>query len=675
MATFTNSMPEHRLNGIKDETTRRQVVERQSVPQHCPLFYILAKKGPLTTMLHGGNSLITTFGAETLNERGPFFTHGTLGLTIANAQGNSCFVKRVVPDDATIPSLVFSLEVVATTLPAYQRNADGSVARDANGVKLLDAVATVAGHQLRWSVGPLSSTANLRGENAVAGTMVGSAGETSTVYPIFAIRDVVGANGNNTGLRLSYPGPATSSPGDLTPMEDQGAQVYRAQWMVRDNAVATPRVLSSIAAEPAVDFCLKDGAINTRTDADMGMDRITDAYAVDLKDGTPPTYGPVEEMYYYQNNLETVLNLLHAKEVTSDANITEAHLVNVFNALDINGNDHYTVRMDGGVKLNGTTTHYMTGGSDGTLNNATYDALVNTQVTTGWEDVNDPLVNEAKFPFSVIYGTGFSLATSKSILLLMGKRKDIHVAVSTQDSASPANSSSDETSLLTSLRATARLVPESTVHGTATCRAVIVGRSGKVKGSNYKGTASAIFDLIEKRAMAMGAGDGVWKEDMMYDVSPANRIVNMTDLTLPWSPRAVRSKDWELGLCYPESANMTESFWPAIQTVYDKDSSTLGDDKIMMICVDLEKKSMEVHREMEGNGSMEDGEFLAACNALMAAKTDGIYAGRCKIVPNAYYTKGDEARGFSYTMDIVMYGKGRRTVGTFNIIARRYSDL
>jgi len=676
MAAILNAAPNALNNGFKDESGRALVPEKQAVPQHCPIFYIMSERGKLVPQLTSGGPMLRSYGASTFGDRSKYFSHQTLGAKICNGNGNKIFLKRVVPADSSAGSLVFFLEVVEDTLAAYVRNADGSVVRDASGVKTLSPTATNLGYRLKWSVAPLSDITNLRGELNVTGTLTGAGGQTSTVYPMFAMKGGIGDYINNTGMRFSFPGPTTAAPTDLAVMEENGAVVYRMEWMERDTATSTPRTLFSIAKEANVDFCLKAGVVNSKTDVEYNFEKVLTEYTHSEPDGTPPIDGPMDELYVYQDNVDAVLALIQTQEVTHNAAIVEADLVNIMNVLDIDGNDHYAARMDAtSISMNASTTHYVQGGKDGTVNEATLNLLVKDECLHQWDNVNAPLVDDAQFPISVVYDTGFEMATKQAILGTMAMRDDISIGACTQTVGEKDNTSGEDSSIMAVLRSTARLTPESTFYGTPTCRAVVYGGVGTFKTSKYGKRVPTIMDIINKRSKYMGASNGVMNNVYAYDVFPANVLDTMKDVSNGWKPKSVISADWELGMNAPRYADMSQLFWPAQQTVYDNDTSVLNSDITMLIMVDVLKKSYTVHRRLTGNGTMEDGAFLAASDTLMSELVEGIYDGRVQVKPKAEYTKADEARGYSWTQNNRVYAKGMKTVSTVNVIAKRYSDL
>jgi len=678
MATMIkNASPRPILTGIRDESGRALPVIREQIPQHLPLFYIQTQRGPIDPQLVSGGDMLEMYGRKSFEERSKYFSHQTMGVTTCNGAGNAVFIKRVLADNAARAGMVFFLELVADDVPQYQRDPDGEVIRDPSGVKLIDGSVTVDGYKMRWVVEPVSDINNLRGEFKTNGTLAGRAGETAQRFPIFAFGMYYGDYGNNIGIRFSFPGPATSDPADLSLVESERAMIYRAQWVERDDAFSLPRTTYSMNAEPFVDFTLKEGVVNPKTDQELAIGRIKSDYEnIEPTSGFIPKHGPVQDMHIYQENIEEILEMLFEKEVAAGGPVVDKHQLNIFNCLDYNGNDHYSFVLDASsATMSSSTVHYGQGGSDGDVNEAVLDELVREECLNNWENIDYPLLDSARYPLSVVYDTGFTLETKKAIINVLAYRKDISVGICTQDVLNRPNSISEETSVMTALRAYARLIPESTIHGTPVCRMVCIGHVGRKQYSNYKYKVPLIHDLIEKRAKYMGAGEGRYKTRFAYDVAPANRVETMSEINHPWKPEIVRSRDWELGLNWVQFADRQSLFYPALQTIYDDDTSVLNSDINMLIAVDVVKQSEEVWRRMTGNTTYTNEQFIERCNRELLTLVEGRYDNRVTIVPNTYFTEADEARGYSWTMDVAVYANNMRTVGIINVITRRSSDL
>lgn len=165
------------------------------------------------------------------------------------------------------------------------------------------------------------------------------------------------------------------------------------------------------------------------------------------------------------------------------------------------------------------------------------------------------------------------------------------------------------------------------------------------------------------------------KRQFAYDVSPANRVNTMNNVTHPWKKDNTRSVDWELGLNWAQWADRKQLFYPCVQTVYDDDTSVLNSEINMLILVDVLKQCEEVWRQMTGNVLLTKAQFIDRCNTLLTELVAGRYDERVVIVPRAHHTAADEARGFSWTMEVAVYMNNMPTVETIKVISRRRDDL
>ncbi|WJJ55196.1 tail sheath [Xanthomonas phage RTH11] len=320
------------------------------------------------------------------------------------------------------------------------------------------------------------------------------------------------------------------------------------------------------------------------------------------------------------------------------------------------------------------------GGSDGTMTFASHAELVENEMRN-YGQLEADLLDDARYPMAFYYDSGYPLDTKLAMLTPLGLRKDIAVILGTQDASAPMNSPSAESSIAITLKNAARLYPESTIHGTPVCRALIVGHAGELIGSKYKGPNGQkhlplTVEFAAKAAAYMGAGTGIWNAAAAFDMPPNNQIQKFKNLNVVFKNANVRQQDWRNGLIWAQSYDMRSIFWPGLQTVYDDDTSVLNSFFNMAIAVDLEKVAQRAYRDLTGiSGKLTQAQFIQRSNQLILDRTEGRYDGRVTIRPDTYFTAADEQRGYSWRTDIHMYGENMRTVGTYTVVAHRSSDL
>lgn len=662
--------------GIRDESARRLLPEPLLLPQHLPIFYIQAERGRTTPHFLSGTELTRMYGTKSFDEREKWYSHQTQAAMLCNSNANLVCVRRLTDATAKKASLRVSVEIGDDTFKPYQRNANGSVVVDVLGVKQRDTAGTdVNGKIMRILVEEVPLNGYATGVK-VQGAAYGSAANQSDIFPIFDFEiDSEGAYGNNIGMRLWYPHDGTAAPGDIQTMEDTGYAIFRAQLVERINEIVAPVVTSNLDGSRETDFALGDKVLNDRTNRVYDWKDLYSGYT-DQTEGQQPIYGPFGRVHFYKELHEELVTALKAVEDVATPEPVDANSINWMNAVDMNGHDYYAFYMDStGTSLDQFTTLYCEGGSDGVVNEATLDTLVKTEVTTNWENPEVPIVDDAQYPFSVVYDTGFSTDTKSAILSTMGLRGDITIGCCTQDLSQPENDQASERSMATTLRTAARLVPESIIHGTDCCRAVIVGDMGTYKDSIYKRRLPLLFDLIHKRSKYMGASNGRMNNVYAYDIAPNNRLQVITEPNHTWKSKRNRDLDWEAGLNYIQYANMNEIFWPAYQTVYSNDTSIINSEINMLIAVDVIKIQRYLWTEFTGRSDLTAAQFIERHDERFLELVAGRYDNRVTIQSETYFTAADEVRGYSWSHSANIYGNVMKTVAQMRVTARRQTDL
>ena len=690
--TIISAAPFANLLGIQDVSGRPPVIEAEVVPSHLPHVYLYAEKGPTLPQLVAGDAFASHFGTKTLDTRFGYFNHQSVVANQIQGAGGSLMVQRIIPANAGPKArLLLSLDIVAEPLlPQWQRNADGSFKRDVNGAKLqvVGGGATAAGYLARWVVNDWDVGEDFGEVASKVGSIISSDSEQSTVYPILELEAAwVGAYGNNLGLRFTAPTTLSGAPLNDTVAEAVKAYLFRAQLVSRLDAASSPTTVETLQGEPFVEFALKSGVIDKTTDSELSIeDVLMQAYQAVGTPGFPDQFGPFGKMHFYRANFELTAGMIAEleapkgllPELVMDETSEFLYHINPFTATTFNGVPYHTLTVQGpaddGILLNDNTVLYAVGASDGTMSNALFDGLVRTELA-GYGDLEADLLDAAKYPQSCLYDTGFTLDTKLAFATPMGRRKDMYVVVSTQDILLPQNTAAEEASIATSLKTAFRNYPESAIYGTSVCRAIVIGHSGYLINSKYKGLLPLTIEFATKCARYMSAGNGIWKAGLGFDMNPNNLITMFRDVNVTFKPASQRNKDWENGLVWVQNYDRRSLFWPAVQTVYDDDSSVLNSAINMIAAVELEKVAQRTWRDLTGISSLTADQFIERSNRLITEQTQGRFDGRLVIVPETFYTSKDEQRGYSWSCKIHMYAPNMQTVGTYTIVAHRISDL
>ena len=675
MTAITNNTPRVILNGINDQSVTPSVAQPEVTPIHLPLFYLQTPAGPVEdVVLVMPGDLTRIYGDDAVDIRKPWFNHATLMATKVLEQGNAIFVKRIVRnslDNVIVPAksrLTLTCTVDATTpIFTYARDVNGGVILDSNFNPTFTTTPIVGGVTLTyaWIATGVLTNIQLNAPLTVAG---------NTLYYLLTLEaDGIGDLGNNTGVRLWTAGINSTSPADIDVVNDQKSLLFNAQLVYRAPNT-TPVITTSLFGETFTTFAFKPSAYSYKTNKNLTIQNLVTEWQDDgVAAGTSPTYGPVGKITVHESNLEALLTtLLAAENAQAGPHYTSMWMLDFLTGVDSTGDAHYGFQIAStSAVLTENYTYYLKGGSDGDLTNTTFDTAVISEINNNYQNPAYPLIDAAKYPFSVVYDSGFSIAVKKALFKWTSYRKDVHVAVGTHVVNQPQLTASEELSIGIDLRTAALLYGESAVWGTPACRIVLMMQSGILLNSSFPLPVSTVFDLAIKRAGYLGAGSGKMKSDLGYDIGGAKVVSTMKNLTNTFLRESVKVQVWLAALNYAQSFDMKTYFFPALQTVYPLQQSVLTGEILMQICCDVEKQSQIVWRLMSGNSDLSDAEFIKESDRLLLELVDGRYDNRVIISPNTYFTAADVVRGYSWVQDITVYGNVPNTVGVVNVITKR----
>lgn len=692
--TIVNAAPMTLFRGINDQSTRQLVPVPEDLPTHLPLSFVYAQKGPDgVPQLVSGDSRVQMFGADSFDPTKPWFNHASLMNNNINAQGNSQMIQRIKPNDAgPNASLRYYLDVLTTQVPVYQRNADGSYALDSNGLKIATG-ATVAGVKAKWVVDWVRP--DVGGDDTfglatqAAGDQVDSITSTQSIrYPIFDLRaPFFGADGNNNGVRIWAPTTSGTSPFDDRLITESNVFPFRVQFVYRADPLSTPTVTETETGEQFVEIAFKQGAIDRNTESQLYMGDVLIQSYQDLDDPVnPPQYGPFGQLAVYDSQIAAVLAIVYPLEFAvsnPDGDFTGVAATDLYRFNLIAGTsssgipyESFLLQTSGGnaVRLSETSTVYAQQGSDGTMTDAAFAASVATQMAA-WADEDSNLMDSARYPVSIIWDSGFPLATKYALCNFIAVRKDTAVVLATHDVNGVSLTAAQENSLAIALRTRLQLFPESEYYGTPVCRGMIVGRSGRMLNTQYTKRLPLTHELAIKAAIYMGASNGVWKAGSSFSSIPNSEVQFFTDVNVTYTSPKVRNKDWDAGLVWVQSYQRRSLFFPALKTVYTNDTSILNSFFNMMICVELEKVGERSWRQFTGTDNLQNEQIIERVNKFILDGTKGRFDDRVTVKPTTFFTLADVARGYSWTTNIDVFGPNLMTVMTLSVTARRDSDL
>jgi len=389
-ATIINAAPMTIMQGVQDLSTRALPSVPEALPTHLPKIYSYAEQGPTTPQLLSGGDLVKMFGANTFDLRKPYATHATVLANIVNAQGNAIMFQRVVPSDAgPNSSISLYLDVLPTTIPVYARNADGTYKVDSNGnpVHAVPA-ATVPGYSCMWVASEVAVDVHGNGLYGSAEPKPGVQTDptTSVQSQQFPIMDLVvsniGAYGNNIGLRMWAPTIKSTAPIDPSLITSNKAYPFRMSCVARPDAMSTPSTQFDLNGAQYQNVVFKPNQIDKATDSLVSInDVFLQAYQLLNTPGYAPVYGPFGQLHTYDFYIDMLLKQFYNAELpyaNSFSDIIgvsdEEYVFNMISGVSSSAAPYTSFVITNGnssVYLTENTTIYATGGSDGTMGEAT----------------------------------------------------------------------------------------------------------------------------------------------------------------------------------------------------------------------------------------------------------------------------------------------------------------
>lgn len=699
-ATIVNAAPLTRLLGTQDLSTRPLVREPEAIPTHLPKTYIYAQKGPIIPQLVVGDSRIQIYGIDTFDVRKKYANHATVLCNLVNAEGNAQMIERILPVDAgPEANVLLSLDVLPTMIPDYVRNTDGSISTDVNGdpVPVMDGgnPVLVAGYKVKWVTSNISSVAGMANFGAAT---IGPGTQTdpdtltqSQLYPIIQFKaSSVGEDGNNIGVRIWAPDANVSGGVNPKLLAQEKAYPIRMAVIRKPTVSSSAKVVETIFGEQSNTYTFKPGVIDPSTDKQLYIgESFLDSYQNITDVNYAPQIGDFGTVAIYDPNIATLVDLFYtAEKAYIDASLTpediltdftgaadEEHLFNFVSGKSSQAYPYHTFAFDttGGVTLSEFTNIYAAGSSDGTMNDTLFAGLVAERVAE-YNNPNSELLDTAQNVESIIYDSGFPLATKYALLNFMAIRKDTFVVLGTHEVGGATLSASEDNSVAIALRTRAQFFPESDYFGTPAMRAMIMGRSGELRSSQYKTRVPTTMEVAIKSARYMGAGDGRWKNGKHFDGAPGSILDYMGDLSTVYTPAAARNRDWDAGLNWVQRYDRRALFFPALKTVYSDDTSVLNSYFTAMAICEINKVCERAWRHFTGVSNLSNAQLVERVNAFIIKHTEGRFDGRFFIVPNTYFTEADISRGYSWTTAVKLYAPNMKTVMTTFVQAYRIED-
>ena len=695
MVDIVNAAPMVIDLGTHDLSTRVVPVPPLEIPQHLPKLYLFAEKGPIgpTYVDFDQVSLTQLFGDDTFDVNKKYYTHQSPFVQAIASAGNNCVIHRLcAPDAKDKANIALYLDVLPTQVPLYVKNSDGSLDLDTNGAPIVQTDTNgdpvfVQGYKVAWVID--KTVANIdeyqRGLLTVRNGLQVDGTTQSNQYPIFEFSAAdAGEFGNKLAVRL-YAGLQT----DLLPFQsnilnDGKMYPYYFQMfkLVDQLTGKTNAVLNLFGAQYAK-FVAKEKGIDPASGAVIDLNKVVTDQYIDAPIAQSTGLGQV---WTYFDNLETVVDMFYASEkIISDPhrdsviNNTEdnKYALNILSFVSSNASPYQTLKLvdlTGSVRLTKNTNLFLSGSTDGTISEVLLDSLVNADMdnyNNSLHEYNDLVLH----PESMIYDSGFGLATKKNLAKFISRRKDTFVNWSTYAYNAPSIALADQYSVAVALKTMIELYPESATFGTPVMRGTITGGSGYLINSLYIKRVPLTYEIAYKSARYMGAKNGAWKNGFAFDRAPLSLVTQIKKIDITWVPCSTRNILWSTGLNFVLNYKVNTQFFPAIQTVYENDTSVLNSYFTAVAISYLNKVAHAAWREFSGSVSLTNAQLEEKVNLFVANLVKDKFDNMFVIQPNATVTELDNLRGYSWTLPIKIYANNMKTVMVTYVEAFRMTDL
>lgn len=693
--------------GTKDNSRVGTVPLLDPAPQHLPKSFIFAQRGD--GIAFGGIAeLQSFFGAATFDGKKKYINHQTAFVELFGQNGNAQMVQRVYPSDiGPRANTTISLEVFNTDIANYKRNSDGSIVTNpvTDEPVVNDITPTVTGKQVRFLVSKFTGDLETGSRSMKSGTLGGG---TSTIIPIAdVVANFKGEDYNNSGLVFSM---ISEKNKDTNLVDKMKSLLYNLQIVRRADEKSSTVAKENLFGAIASPFTL-NGASHPFLGKVLDINNAKESWENTKDTKYEIIYNEFEEIYFYQDNIDSILESFMENEkdyissipqswndnetaatlewfdyLSDDADElvqNEKYLTNFFTGHSSKGVRYFTLEMiadssdivDPDTKLVTFGTNspiWLSGGTDGTLSEEQFEDAVVIELNK-YLNPNSTVQDTATNIETYFYDTGFTTKVKDIVPYFSAVRKNTSFHLSTYiDNYRRKMTVEEEYDMSVYLAVKAAVFPESEYYATKSFRGTINIGSAKARTSSYAHRLPLTYDLASKASAYMGAANAEWKAGYDFSEGEKNIIDSMVDVAPTFIPENLKVMLWDVQVNWAQPANRRQSFWPAIQTIYPYDDSVLNGYFTMATILHLNTIADRTWRKFSGN-SRDSKEVLRDriikyYNEQVANKFDNSVSA---IVPDVVFTEEDEIRGYSWTLNISIYANVAKTVQTVAIFAYR----
>lgn len=664
-----NGTPANVIYGTRDDSMLAPVLEPVVDNIHTPLVFGFAPMGEGNKAhLLQGETLFAMHGKEVVENGNKFSTFNTPFLKLFNEKANRVLFERLIPDDASTPTLRLFAEVFTKEIDAPKRDALNNIVRAGEGEP--DPTVKIVATHVIYRVGQIGKDVPFGQAELMDGTNTNVDGTPSTVYPLYDIMGPYeGEYGRNFRFSFSCLNSKNSSEVDQDVLDRVGSRLFRLSIRKSSPVDAVGAILSNLEGGSGVTYSHARGA------KDPSINRVYDyRYVISQgyidkrpRQGIPAMPGPFKSFHVYEAFFNEMLTKL------AEAEGVPAHTIDPFTALDIDGKAYTKIIVDkgemGGEILNADHYQPLLGGSDGTMNNEVYDQLVR-RAMDNFGSGPVPYLDMLRYPCSHLWDSGFTLETKQAMANFMGRRPNGTVVLVPFIYNKPSNDIETESSIVISLIQFLRAFPESTRYTTPALRGYIVGQDYLLNDKSYLDRVPLAYHLASMLCDYAGARS--LRPEYRFFAGGKHTIIDTGyDVSLPWKPQATYEKDYENGLIYAIAYDDYRSFFPNLRSIYSKTNSVLVGMLPSLVIGDAVLVSQRVWADCTGAQTMTDNEYADYVSQEILNRTSDRYDTVKNIRPHAYFTAEDLAAGNQITIDIYIEFNTSKVIHKVSFIATR----
>lgn len=428
MSTYKLGAPRIIAEGIRDASGRVVVNETIVEPTHVPIIFLLTEKQHDDPLYMYPSQISQYLGEATLDRGSKYFSHQSQILEIVGKNANPFLFYPVKVDGAK--KAFVRLSVAVTDLRPM---ASFDVAEEEVAVKQ---------YHLAWMNGTDAYPEDMQEFGSAEPFSIA---ENTMVYPILEMEvEYAGDYGNKFGLQIKQITADKAAQG----VTKTTAQAYTLSVIERLPS-GKAQLVRTVFGEETIVFTL-DPEVTDRLGRHLHLP-LAFQNAFNLNSGSVvQNFGEFEEIKIYENNLETVQEMLYETEKEYDHLIPEllrtkwalgedtykATLLNIFTGKMFDGTTSYsTFTVDKSLLIGDGNVAYAKNGASGIPEHKSLkarfnqaNALLDSYVFDLQAEVQSPhsnLNNNDRWDFSVAYDSGFAPEAKNTLIDILGARKDV----------------------------------------------------------------------------------------------------------------------------------------------------------------------------------------------------------------------------------------------------------